>query len=92
MHDIALALSIVSSILIIIYLVGLIFGERKKQDDLTITISGRIVTRTIHQSEGSNFSADYDTGQGAKGRVVDAEMVDAKALQSKVADILRNVK
>lgn len=71
---------------------GLNVGGRKKQEDLTITISGRIVTRTIHQSEGSLNSVDRDTGSSAEGRVVDGEVVDAKASQSKVSDILRNVK
>ena len=92
MHDIALALSIVSSLLIIIYLLGLIFGGRKKQDDLTITISGRIVTRTIHQSEGSSNATNNASGSQSNGRVVEGDILDAKVLQSKVADILKNVK
>lgn len=92
MHDIALALSIVSSLLIIIYLVSLIFGGRKKQDDLTITISGRIVTRMIHQAEGSSNVTNNASGSQSNGRVVEGDIVDAKVLQSKVADILKNVK
>ncbi|MGV0953842.1 MAG: hypothetical protein ACOYBQ_09595 [Fluviibacter sp.] len=92
MHDIALALSIVSSLLIIIYLVGLIFGGRKKQDDLTITVSGRIVTRTIHQFEGCSNATNTASGTQSTGRVVEGDIVDAKVLQSKVADILKNVK
>lgn len=46
MHDIALALSIISSVLIIIYLLGLIFGRKKADDEIKITISGRIVQMT----------------------------------------------
>ena len=46
MHDIALALSIISSVLIIIYLIGLIFRRKKHDDEIKITISGRIVQVT----------------------------------------------
>lgn len=46
MHDIALALSIISSVLIIIYLIGLIFGRKKPDNEMKITISGRIVQVT----------------------------------------------
>ena len=46
MHDIALALSMISSVLIIIYLIGLIFRRNKPDDEIKITISGRIVQVT----------------------------------------------
>lgn len=48
MYTIAIVLSIISSLLLIVYLLMLIFG-RKEQD--TITISGRIVTKTVTYSE-----------------------------------------
>lgn len=48
MTTLALTLSIISSLLLIVYLLMLIFG-RKEQD--TITIRGRIVTKTVTYSE-----------------------------------------
>ena len=48
MYTLALTLSIISSLLVIVYLLMLIFG-RKEQE--TITISGRIVTKTVTYSE-----------------------------------------
>jgi len=48
MYTLAIVLSIISSLLVIVYLLMLIFG-RKEQD--TITISGRIVTKTVTFSE-----------------------------------------
>jgi len=53
MTTLALTLSIISSLLVIVYLLMLIFG-RKKQE--TITISGRIVTRTVPYSEPVDVS------------------------------------
>jgi hypothetical protein len=93
MYEIALVLSIISSVLVIIYLLGLIFGKRKDEKDLTITISGRIVTTTVNHSgseppSGYQSSASQDNGH----RVVDGELVDAKKLQSQIENILKNVK
>ena len=48
MQTLALTLSIIASALMIVYLLMLIFG-RKEQD--TITIRGRIVTKTVTYSE-----------------------------------------
>lgn len=93
MHDIAITLSIISSILIIIYLLGLIFGSRKKDNDVTITISGRIVTTTVTQHEVVERST-YDASpmSDPENRVIDGEVIDAKKLQSQVENILKNVK
>ena len=48
MYTVALTLSIISSLLVIVYLLMLIFGRNKQE---TITISGRIVTETVTFSE-----------------------------------------
>lgn len=48
MTTLALTLSIISSLLVIVYLLMLIFGRNKQE---TITISGRIVTKTVTFSE-----------------------------------------
>ncbi len=48
MHTQALALSIISSLLLIEYLLMLIFGRKEQK---TITISGRIVTKTVTYSD-----------------------------------------
>ena len=48
MYTLALTLSIISSLLVIVYLLMLIFGRNKQE---TITISGRIVTKTVTYSE-----------------------------------------
>ena len=48
MTTIALTLSIISSLLLIVYLLMLIFGRNKQE---TITISGRIVTKTVTYSK-----------------------------------------
>lgn len=50
MTTLALALSIISSLLVIVYLLMLIFG-RRKEPEVTITIKGQIVTRTEVYSE-----------------------------------------
>ncbi len=50
MTTLALALSIISSLLVIVYLLMLIFG-RRKEPEVTLTIRGRIVTRTYTVSE-----------------------------------------
>jgi len=47
-YTLALTLSIISSLLVIVYLLMLIFGRNKQE---TITISGRIVTKTVTYSE-----------------------------------------
>lgn len=90
MQDIALVLSIISSILIIIYLVGLIFRKPKDDKDLTITISGRFVTTTVTKTEES--MQKMPNSRNNHGNVVDGEIVDGKALQSQIANILKNVK
>lgn len=93
MHDIAIVLSIISSILVIIYLLGLIFGNRKKDDVVTITISGRIVTKTVTEYvQGEPIVSGSKHGDGQEGRVVEGEVVDAKTLQEQVRGILQNVK
>ena len=50
MTTLALTLSIISSALVIVYLLILIFG-RRKEPEVTLTIKGRIVTRTYTVSE-----------------------------------------
>ena len=93
MYEIALGLSIISSILFIIYLVGLIFGKRQSEQNQTITITGRIVTTRVTRSEEMHGAGQDVTGgvpQG--GRVVEGQVVDAKALQSHIEKILKNVK
>jgi hypothetical protein len=93
MYEIALVLSIISSVLVIVYLIGLIFGKRQSDQNQTITISGRIVTSTVTRTEHVH-SAAGETGPGANQghRVVDGEVLDAKALQSQIENILKNVK
>ena len=46
MHTLALVLSIISSIIFIIYMLVALFSTRQPQDN-TITIKGSFVTRTI---------------------------------------------
>jgi hypothetical protein len=46
MHTLALVLSIISSIIFIIYMLVALFASRQPQDN-TITIKGSFVTRTI---------------------------------------------
>ena len=55
MYTAALILSIISSVLVIFYLIGLIFGRKKHDDEIKITISGRIVqvtTTTVVDEHG----------------------------------------
>ena len=93
MYELALGLSIISSILVIIYLVGLIFGKRQNNENQTITITGRIVTTTVTAADlAQNAMAENIAGARQEPRVVDGEVVDAKKLLSKVQHILRNVK
>ena len=93
MHELALGLSIISSILVIIYLVGLIFGKRHNNENQTITITGRIVTTTVTATDlGRNARDDNMTGARQEPKVVDGEVVDAKQLLSQVQHILKNVK
>lgn len=93
MHELALGLSIISSILVIIYLVGLIFGKRQNNENQTITITGRIVTTTVTATDlGRNARDDNMTGARQEPKVVDGEVVDAKQLLSRVQHILKNVK
>ena len=93
MHELALGLSIISSILVIIYLVGLIFGKRQNNENQTITITGRIVTTTVTATDlGRNAKDDNMTGARQEPKVVDGEVVDAKQLLSQVQHILKNVK
>lgn len=93
MHELALGLSIISSILVIIYLVGLIFGKRQNNENQTITITGRIVTTTVTATDlGRNARDDNMTGARQEPKVVDGEVVDANKLLSQVQHILKNVK
>lgn len=93
MHELALGLSIISSILVIIYLVGLIFGKHQNNENQTITITGRIVTTTVTATDlGRNARDDNMTGARQEPKVVDGEVVDAKQLLSQVQHILKNVK
>jgi len=48
MHTLALILSIIASALVIVYLLMLIFG-RRKEPEVTLTIKGQIVTRTVNE-------------------------------------------
>ena len=73
MNDFAIPLSIISSVLIIIYLLGLIFGRRKKEDDIKIKISGRIVKVTTT----TTTVVDPDE----PGRVVDGQVVKKPELK-----------
>jgi hypothetical protein len=93
MYELALGLSIISSILVIIYLVGLIFAKRQNNENQTITIAGRIITTTFTAADHSqNARGDNMAGVRQKPRVVDGEVVDAKQLLSQVQHILNNVK
>ncbi len=93
MYELALGLSIISSILVIIYLVGLIFGKRQNNENQTITITGRIVTTTVTATDlGRNARDDNMTGARQEPKVVDGEVVGAKQLLSQVQHILKNVK
>jgi len=93
MYELALGLSIISSILVIIYLVCLIFGKRQNNENQTITITGRIVTTTVTATDlGRNARDDNMTGARQEPKVVDGEVVDAKQLLSQVQNILKNVK
>ena len=53
MTTLALTLSIISSLLVIVYLLMQIFGRNKHE---TITFSGRSVTKTVTYSEPVEFS------------------------------------
>ena len=93
MHEVALGLSIISSVLVIIYFVGLIFGKRQNNENQTITISGRIITTTVTAADlAQNARGDSIARDRQEPRVVDGEVVDAKQLLSQVQDILKNVK
>lgn len=93
MYELALGLSIISSVLVIIYLIGLIFGKRQNNENQTITITGRIVTTTFTAADlAQNARGGNMAGARQEPRVVDGEVVDAKQLLSQVQDILKNVK
>jgi len=56
MYTFALVLSIISSLLLIIYLLDLIFGRNSEPEkDQTITIRGQIVTRTVHTDDSGRI-------------------------------------
>ena len=81
MYELALGLSIISSILVIIYLVGLIFG------------TGRIITTTVTAGDlAGNAREDSMARDRQEPRVVDGEVVDAKQLLSALPHNLKNVK
>ena len=93
MYELALGLSIISSILVIIYLVGLIFGKRQNNESQTITITGRIITTTVTAADLAGNARDDSIARERQGpRVVNGEVVDANQLLSQVQDILKNVK
>ena len=93
MYELALGLSIISSVLVIIYLIGLIFGKRQNNENQTITITGRIVTTTGTAADlAQNARGGNMAGARQEPRVVDGEVVDAKQLLSQVQDILKNLK
>ncbi|WP_296968817.1 hypothetical protein [Polynucleobacter sp.] len=71
-------------------MIGLIFRKPKDDKDLTITISGRFVTTTVTKTEKS--IQKMPKSRNNHGNVVNGEIVDAKALQSQIANILKNVK
>ena len=52
MHEVALTLSIISSLLFIVYLLIIILSPRQPQDN-TITIRGSFLTRTIDTAGNS---------------------------------------
>lgn len=52
MYEIAMTLSIISSVLFIVYLLQAIFASKQPQDN-TITIRGSFVTRTIDTAGNS---------------------------------------
>jgi hypothetical protein len=67
MHEITLALSIISSVLIFFYLLGLIFGRKKAKDEIKLTISGRIVqvtTTTVVDEHGRVVEGQVVSAQG----------------------------
>ena len=93
MYELALGLSIISSVLVIIYLIGLIFGKRQNNENQTITITGRIITTTVTATDlGRNARDDNMTCARQDPRVVDGEVVDANKLLSQVQHILKSVK
>lgn len=53
MHTLALALSIISSVIFIIYMLVAMFSSRQSQENNTITIRGSFVTRTIDTAGNS---------------------------------------
>lgn len=93
MYELALVLSIISSILVIIYLIVLIFGKRQTIENQTITITGRIITTTVTAADLAGNAREDSMARDRQGPiVVDGEIVDAKQLLSKVQHILKNVK
>lgn len=66
MTTLALTLSIISSLLVIVYLLKALFG--RKEPEQTITITGRIVTKTVTYSEPVEVS----------GRTVEQRFYDAQ--------------
>lgn len=53
MQTLALALSIISSVIFIIYMLVAMFSSRQSQENNTITIRGSFVTRTIDTAGNS---------------------------------------
>ena len=53
MHTLALVLSIISSVIFIIYMLVAMFSSRQSQENNTITIRGSFVTRTIDTAGNS---------------------------------------
>lgn len=92
MYELALGLSIMSSLLVIVYLLNLFFGLRKPEKEITITITGRILTTTVNQTVGDNELITLSKPSKSSNRAIDGEVIDAKKLQSTVEGILKNLK
>jgi len=58
MRTLALTLSIISSVVFIIYLLVAMFSSRQSQENNTITIRGSFVTRTI-DTAGNSYTINH---------------------------------
>lgn len=92
MYELALGLSIVSSLLLIVYLLGIIFGNRKTENDITIKVSGRIITTTVNQSGTENASTEERRHPNPTHQTIEGEVVSINALQKGIQAILSNLK
>lgn len=92
MYELALGLSIVSSLLLIIYLVGIIFGNRKTEKDITIKVSGRIITMTVNQSGTESASTEERRHPKPTHQTIQGELVNTRAMQKNIQGILSDLK